>query len=254
MQIDRQSVTCSILQSRKPGNPFRFGRAALDVPLGSRLEEAVLHEISAVPGHAASATGFCIALALGAAKPEDPIVWVRDAGSSAEAGGLYGPGLAGLGLDPERVTFVTLRNATDALRAGVEAARSPAAGAVIIETMDKGQLIDLTATRRLTLASEKSRVTVFLLRIAGVTGPSAAWTRWRIGPAAARAPPGTDAPSMAGPRFDITLLRHRGGMGEGRWQVEWNCEQRKFSQTLSRPRLSLPVGGSLAARAVGRAA
>ncbi len=248
MHIDIASVSCAILASRGLGRHLRLGMATLDVPLGLRPEEAVLHEISAVSGHAAAASGFCTALALSATGPQDPIVWVQDTGSNVEAGGLYGPGLAGLGLDPGRVTFVSLRNTTDALRAGVEAARSPAVGAVIIETMDKGRTIDLTATRRLMLASEKSRVTVFLLRVAGVAGPSAAWTRWRVGPAS-RAPPGVGIGglSLAGPRFAITLLRHRGGMGERHWHVEWNCEQRTFDETLSRPRLSLSVGGCLAA-------
>lgn len=253
MSIDLRSASCAMRPSHKPGSSYRLGQTAPDVSFD--LKRAVLHEISAVPGDSAAATGFCTALALSTTEPADPIVWVQDAGARVEAGSLYGFGLSGLGLDPGRVTFISPRNVTDALRIGVEAARSPAVGAVIIETMDKGQLIDLTATRRLTLGSEKSHVTVFLLRVAGVAGPSAAWTRWRVGPAASRAPPGIRGPDTetlnaeirAGPRFDIALLRHRGGMSAARWQVEWDCEQRAFAQTLHRPLVSLSVGGCLAA-------
>lgn len=248
MHIDIKPVSRDMLASRKSDRRC-LGKSALEVPLDLRgLEQAVLHEIIAVPGDSAAATGFCTALALSAAGSAEPIVWVQDAAARVEAGSFYGTGLASLGLNPERITLVSPRNVMDALRIGIEAARSPAVGAVIIETMDKGQLIDLTATRRLTLASEKSRVTVFLLRVAGVAGPSAAWTRWRVGPAASGAPPGIDgAQTTAGPQYDIALLRHRGGMGEMCWQVEWDSEKQAFAQTLHRPVVPPTVSGRLAA-------
>ncbi len=50
------------------------------------------------------------------------------------------------------------------LRAGAEAARCPAVGAVLMEPWGEARPLDLTASRRLTLAADQSGVTVFLLR------------------------------------------------------------------------------------------
>ena len=55
--------------------------------------------------------------------------------------------------------------------------------------------------------------------------PSAAQTRWRIGAAPSRPLP-ANAPGF--PSFDVSLLRHRGGIAEFDAQVEWDRDQRSF--------------------------
>lgn len=240
---------------------FSLGAPSLDAALKGGLAQAAVHEVLADPAHPATATGFCLALALrvcgssvrpgrenpGTARlqpgPDDGdryVIWIRQEATVVEAGHLYGPGLAALGLDPARLLLAHLRTPVDVLRAGLEAARCQAVAAVILETMDRGAKIDLTATRRLKLAAEKLGVTVFLLRTSGATVAGGVETRWRIGPARAA----SDLPC-----FDLRLLRHRAGLPEMRWQVEWDHERRAFAAAtpLSEPLVPLPQRRPVAA-------
>ena len=69
----------------------------------------------------------------------------------AEAGELYGPGLALMGLSLRRLIVLRVPRPRDALWAMEEALQCRAAGAVVTELMgDDG---DLTATRRLALGA-----------------------------------------------------------------------------------------------------
>lgn len=179
------------------------------------------------------------------------IAWVRQEAAAIEAGGVYAPGLAAFGFDPAHLLLVHLRTPVDVMRAALEATRCAAIGAVILETTDRGSRIDLTATRRLKLAAEKGGVTVILLRASGETVAGAVETRWRVAPAPT-APASMDADAQPPPRlqqqlaserprFDITLVRHRAGIPEMRWHVEWDRDQRAF--TAAAP-LSQPVVSS----------
>ena len=105
--------------------------------------------------------GFAALLALRAAAGK-PIAWVRQDYADVEAGALHAPGLAELGLDPDRLILVRARNAADVLRAGAEAVRCPALGAVLMEPWGEPRVLDLTATRRLSLAAAGSGVTLLL--------------------------------------------------------------------------------------------
>ena len=116
------------------------------------------------------------------------MVWIRPSFAETEIGGLYAPGLAEMGFDPDALILVGAHDAVAALRAGVEAVRCPALGAVVIETWGAPKVLDLTATRRLALATEQSGVTAFLLRV-GASGPSAALTRWAIAAGPSRRSP-----------------------------------------------------------------
>ena len=101
------------------------------------------------PGGAA--TGFATALALLALREGRQAVWIRSDFAAAEAGELYGPGLALMGLSLRRLIVLRVPRPRDALWAMEEALQCRAAGAVVTELMgDDG---DLTATRRLALAA-----------------------------------------------------------------------------------------------------
>lgn len=232
-----------------------FGLPALDEPLGGGLARAALHEIQA-PGTAdlAAATGFALGLALRAAG-ERAILWARQDIVEAEAGRPHAPGLVELGLDPDRLLLVRARDPGGVLRAGAEAARCSALGAVLIEFWGEPRVFDLTASRRLALAAESSGVTTLLLRAAASPAPNAARTRWQVTPQPSRA---LEANAPGAPAFNIRLLRHRGGLGEREWRVEWNRDRRSFQDSpvfvrseqqaprtahgppLSRPLVSLP--------------
>ena len=125
---------------------------------------------------------------------------------------LFAPGLAELGLAPDRLIVVRARRDAG-LWALEEVLKSPGVAAALAETPRLG----LTQSRRLQLAAETGRITAFLLRPApALAQPSAAVTRWRI-----EALPGAGGRrDLAAPRWRVGLVRARGGR-PGAWQVEW---------------------------------
>jgi protein ImuA len=204
-----------------------FGAPILDDPLGGGIVRAALHEIYASgTADLAAATGLSVGLAIRAAGTR-PILWVRQDVLDAETGRLHPAGFVELGFDPSRILLVRARDAQGVLRAGVEAARCAALGAVLIEPWGEPRLLDLTASRRLALAAEGSGVMTVLLRASRMQDASAARTRWQVASLPSRA---LEANAPGDPAFSLRLLRHRGGLGEREWRVEWNRERQSFQE------------------------
>lgn len=111
-----------------------------------------------------------------------------------------------------------LQDAEGVLRAGEQAARCAALGAIVMATWGEAKILNFTTSRRLALAASKSNVPVFIPRAAAKPSQSAAATRWSVRSAPSR-PLEATAPGC--PAFDVTLLRHRGGMAGQSWRVEW---------------------------------
>jgi protein ImuA len=209
------------------GPRLSFGAAGLDEALGGGLPAGALHEVYAAKdsdGPAASA--FALAMMLRAAAGQK-IVWIRQDMAARELGELYPPGLAAFGAEPGSVLSVQVRDAVAALRAGNEALRCGALGAVAIELWGTHKSVDLTATRRLARAAEKTATTALLIRFAADPVPSAALSRWcvRTAPSAAFI---ADAPGAS--RFEVELLRHRAGLPPRTFCVEWDREQTVFRE------------------------
>jgi protein ImuA len=205
-----------------------LGHEAADRALGGGLARGALHAVlPAAYGDEPAACGFA-SLAAARFAGDRPIVWIRQDMAVREFGEIHAPGLAGLGLDPSRLTLVAAADARDVLRAGEEALRCGALGAAIVEPWGDPKALDLTALRRLVLAAEGSGVAALLLRSGGRGGPDAAVTRWSVAAAPGRAEAGL---GLGPPAFVATLERNRqiGGTGEpGSWSVEWNHERRRF--------------------------
>lgn len=189
-----------------------FGIAALDSlwPEGG-LPRGALHEIAGAdssPGSLAAATAFAAALA---GRIKAPVLWC------ARGRELYGPGLAGVGLSAQRLIVAEARNDKDLLAAMEEGLRSAVLGAVVGEV----ERIDLTASRRLQLAAEKTGCTALVLRRpgkrAGAAPPITAASRWRVGPAASAGQDFHQIPAARPWRLD--LIRARCG-AHGTWIVE----------------------------------
>lgn len=218
---------------------FALGLAELDGAIGGGLRRAALHDLvaSGLPD-AAALTGFAAGLAQRVAGARS-IVWARQDYVELEAGRLDAHGLAEFGLDPGHLVLVRARDPTGVLRAGAEALRCPAVGAVLIELWGEPKALDLTATRRLALAAARSGVTVFLVHVLARSGPNAAATRWRV-EAAPSEPLEANAPGQ--PAFQVTLLRHRAGLHEQSWMLEWDRDERRFRSPapLPRPVVSVP--------------
>jgi protein ImuA len=130
------------------------------------------------------------------------------------AGQLYAPGLAGLGLDPNRLIVVEPPSRALRLWALAEAVRLPGLAAVVAEL----EAVDFTASRRLQLAAARSGVTAFLLAEEDVAPTqreaTAARTRWRVTAMTSAA-----AIGVGRPRWRLELLRGPGA-ASGTWIVE----------------------------------
>ena len=217
---------------------FRLGVPAVDEPLGGGLARAVLHEVFArSPANGAAASGFGLGLAMLAAGSR-PIVWIRQDFAETEAGRLYAPGLVELGRDPSGFILVRARDASGVLRAAMEAVRCQAVGAVGLEPWGEPGVLDLTATRRLSLAASASGVTALLVRAAARPEPSSAATRWSVASAPSRPLP-ANAPGF--PSFAVSLLRHRAGLPARDWHVEWNRDRCSFQDGTSLSRAVVSV-------------
>jgi protein ImuA len=217
--------------SATPGNGdarLSFGVAALDTRLGGGLAVAALHELYATrEGDRAAAAAFALLLTLRCGRT-GPLVWLRE-DKARHDGRLYGMGLAELGGDPARLLLVQAPDTLALLRAGAESVACAAVAAVILEPWGKAGAVDLTATRRLALAAARSGVLTLLLR-SGDAGPSAAHSRWQVS-AAPSAALAANAPGA--PAFEISLLRHRGGVAAFETLLEWSRESRSFAAPLS---------------------
>jgi protein ImuA len=217
--------------------------------LAAGLARGALHEIhAAAQADLPAATGFAAGL-LARAAAGRPVVWARHDALDALGGRLHPPGMAGLGLDPGRVILVRARDPLGALRAGAEAARCPALGAVLIELWGEVLRVDPLASRRLALAARGSGGLPLLLRAAAEPAPSAATTRWLVRAAASR-PLAAGAPGR--PAFAVTLLRQPGGVVPQPWQGEWDRDRCRFVPAPAIDLAALP--GTVAAAAGDRPA
>lgn len=227
--IERLEEAPGLVDPQRPGAPDAFsdrvplGVAAVDNALRGGLRRNGLHEVAAAD-ESAAATGFCAAVLARLAGTHGTVVWCQ------HTTGLYGPGLAGLGLDPARLIVVRARNETDLLWAMEEGLRSRAPAAVLGETAGGGPI----GLRRLQLAAETGGVSAILLRPAGVPlVPGPTLTRWRVASAPAFAAMPAEVaesePDTSGwanplrPRWRVELQRCRGGVPAS-WHLEW-CDE-----------------------------
>ncbi len=177
-----------------------FGLSALDRLFPGGFPAASLHEVAVDAARDGGlSTGFSLALVRrwleGAAGP-GAVLWVSERLAASESGAIHGPGCLALGLDPGRLVLVVAHGARDVLWAMEEGLSAGGTAAVVGEVRGEPRVLDLTASRRLALRSERHGVPALLLRNAGGAGASAARTRWRIAPAPGRgtAPPVPGAP------------------------------------------------------------
>lgn len=222
-----------------------FGVASLDAALDGGLARGRVHEVYAAESDdAASTAGFAVGLAMTMIdRPDLPVLWLRMQRAARLGGVVQASGWAELGGAPRHGLVGVVPDAMALLRAAVDALRCTGLGAVIVESRGTMRELDLTASRRLALAAEKSGVPLFLLRVEADPIPSAAQTRWKVASAPSHALPG-HAPG--GPVFDVTLLRQRSGPCGLSWQLEWDRDRRLFREAaLSGAVVSIPSRGSM---------
>ncbi len=143
---------------------------------------------------------------------------------SRSAQDVFLPGLLAAGMDPDRVLCAEAPDEAGVLQVMEEALRHPGLACVVGELAR----LPITASRRLNLAAESSGVMAIALRrnaAAHLDPPTAAVTRWRVGPspspAPLRRPEGQGRPLALPGRgyWHLELTRCRGGEAAS-WIVE----------------------------------
>jgi len=155
-----------------------LGHGAVDAVLQGGLARGAVHEVFAPESrHAAAATGFAAGLAWRSAVRR-PLMWVQQDFVARESGALSMNGFAELGFDPRRIVVVRATDADMALRVTADALACNALGAVVLDVWGHARQLDLSISRKLTLAAQTSGVTCVVLRTATDPSASAAETRW----------------------------------------------------------------------------
>jgi protein ImuA len=222
-------------------NLFATGHIAIDERLGGGLASGRLHEVYATDADdVVSAAGYALMLTQ-RVSPCAPVIWIRHEAAARRDGMIFGSGLIELGIDPGRFLFVLTTDVTALLRAVDEILRCHQVGAVLVEVWDAAPALNLTASRRLALAAEKSGVTAFLLRADTTPSPSAAQSRWEV-----KSLPSTplQANAPGHPAIEVKLVRHRAGFGEQSWRVEWDRDRLCFHEP--------PLPGAVVSLSSGR--
>jgi protein ImuA len=225
---------------------FASGAPSLDQSLGGGFQRGALHEVFADGmANEPASSAFALGLAI-RASGDRPIIWVRQDMVGLDMGEIYPHGLAEFGLSPERLILVRARDGPSVLRAGEEAARCSALGAVLVEPWGNPKTLDLVATRRFALAAARSGLPVLMVRAGGTPTPSAATTRWSISSGLSRS---LEAEAPGHPCFVARLLRDRAGAPAREWILEWNRDHLNFNvlaslrATLPRDLAAVPAGG-----------
>lgn len=183
-----------------------FGVPEVDACWPDGFPIAALHEVSGAPTAAGFTAATAFTAALGARLKRN-VLWCTTGHE------LYAPGLAGLGLPPSRLLIATARTEADVLAVMEEGLRHTSLACVVGEITK----LDLTTSRRLQLASEKSGVMCVSLRKPHRDiEPTAATSRWRIAPMSAAA---HVIPQAGRARWQVELLRARSGH-TGSWNIE----------------------------------
>jgi len=191
----------------KAGHPANLDFEAGQIPedFGRSLH---LIESGECSGDAAAA-GFLVSYLTKSCSRHAPVLWVTEVRAEREAGRLYGPGLSALAFDPGAFMVVRAQRTRDVLWAMEEGLRSGAVHAVVGEMDKPGPRLDLTATRRLALRSERAGVPAYVLVANGEgVGATAARSRSRI----QSAPAPTSGRGLLGPpSWSIAQIKNKKG-------------------------------------------
>lgn len=218
--MDQRNIIARLQQEILPLQGFKPVSldAAADVRLGPmdrtfpnrRFPTGAVHEfLSSAPEQSAATAGFVSAIAGMLMQKGGVGIWIGCRRT------IFPPALKAFGIDPQRMLFVDLLQEKELLWVMEEALRTEGLAAVICESPG----LDFTASRRLQLAVEKSRVTGFVLRHTNRSpGTVACVTRWRITPLPSRTEEGM--PGIGFLRWNVSLLKVRNGQ-PGSWDMEW---------------------------------
>lgn len=209
-QLRREILAAEGLQRPTYESTIDLGLSALEEAFPDKVfPTGCIHEfISPDTETAAATTGFIAALLGHLSLHKGPCIWV----SSDQR--LFAPALTAFGLQPDQVIFIQPERDKDLLWAAEQALRCEALAAVIVDMKE----LDLTASRRLQLAVEQSRITGLLHRHhpARISN-TASVARWQVQPLSSNS---NGLPGVGYPCWQVELQKVRNGK-PGSWIVEW---------------------------------
>lgn len=175
-------------------------------PLGS------IHEFLAMgPEDAASTAGFVGGILSSLMQNHGTVIWV-----SANRT-IFPPALQAWGIAPHKVIFIDLKKEKEILWVMEEALKCGGLSAVIGEMRE----LSFTASRRLQLAVEQSKVTGFVLREQPRSvAATACVSRWKITSLPSELL--GNMPGVGFSRWNVELLKVRNGK-PGSWQIEFGA-------------------------------
>jgi protein ImuA len=172
---------------------------------------ASIHEfLTGSAGDLATTSGFIAYLLSSLMGKEGVSIWISSMTT------IFPAGLKLFGINPEKIIFITASKEKEKLWIMEEALKCEGLAAVVGEIRD----LDFTASRRLQLAVEATRVTGFVIRNdLGNKNVNGCTARWKI----SSLPSGIikNLPGIGFPRWNIELLKIRNGK-PGTWQMEWS--------------------------------
>ena len=220
LQLEREILPLQGFKPPKGGGATDFGLGPMHTAFpNGHFPTGTVHEfMSTTAEGAAASAGFMGGLLGILMRGGGAVLWIGGAGASAGAGMSMGVrrrvfpmALTNFGIEPDRVVFVELSRQKDMLWVMEEALKCEGLAAVVGEIPE----ISFTASRRLQLAVEQSRVTGFLLRHQPRSlGVNACVARWRVSAMASELAAGL--PGVGFPRWNVELLKIRNGR-----PVEW---------------------------------
>jgi protein ImuA len=185
------------------------------------------------PGTETAALALAVSLAAPVARETGRMICVCSLASDAqEHGVLYGHGLSGFGLPPNKLLLVSAGKEKHLLWALEEALISNAFAAVIAVLGARERLYGFPESRRLKLRNVESGTPLYLLRHHSHGGATAAHGRWRIAPIPSRSA-GTHAgfELLGTPRLRLTLEK-LGGLPPQQWEMEYGTRGFRMAAVL----------------------
>lgn len=230
-QLQSQILAMQGLSGPSTAKPVSTGLGSLEMAFPNQtFPTGAVHEFtSTAPVDGAATNGFMAGLLGCLMQTRGICLWVSTKRS------LYPPALKAFGIAPERIIFIDLKKDKEALWAIEEGLKCKSLAAVVGELTS----LDFTASRRLQLAVEHSRVTGFIHRLQPKSENTVACvSRWKITPLASWQQ--DEAPGLGFPRWNVELLKVRNGK-PGTWQVEWTTtgfrEVPRFAPAVSQTNL-----------------
>ena len=189
-------------------------------------------EVFAPSGEAGGAAlALAFSLDLAGAGDVRPWLWVQDAAALRRGGRPYGPGL------PEalrhRLIHVAAKTAQDALFALEEGLRCRDLAFVIGEVTGNPAALNLTASRRLSLAAERHGTALWLVRLDAARDLGSARMRWQARAAPSLSPRwNPQAPGKAAWRAELFRARAH---PPGTWVLEEATDALNLRQAQAEP-------------------